>query len=242
MFDSLKLSTSSMILIGLFVLILVIALLGYMETSKIQSRLEKISYQMTKQQNKCGAGRSPIASGNSSNPSNQSRDSVERFMQRQEEQPHEEQEEQEEQQEQDEEEEQEQEQNNNVQLSESQQEFSSEVPEDQSAFSLGAIFNNLDPSGTDQIEELDDDELDKIASDSEYSDEDDYSSGSGSGSGSEEPEDPKLKKELEKNLKKISSEQDIESLSLVQLRELCIDNKISKHGNKQALINKLLKL
>jgi len=226
-----------MILIGLFVLILVIALLGYMETSKIQSRLEKISYQMTKQQNKCGAGRSPIASSNSSNPSNQSRDSVERFMQRQEEQPHEEQEEQEEQQEQDEEEEQEQEQNNNVQLSESQQEFSSEVPEAQSAFSLGAIFNNLDATGTGQIEELDDDELDKIASDSEYS-EDDYSSGSGS----EEQEDPKLKKELEKNLKKISSEQDIESLSLVKLRELCIDNNISKHGNKQALINKLLKL
>jgi len=233
MFDSLKLSTSSMILIGLFVLILVIALLGYMETSKIQSRLEKISYQMTKQQDKCReTPRSPIAS---SNPSNQSRDSVERFMQRQQEEP-EEPEDQE--QEEPEDEEQEEEQNNNVHLSESQQEFSSEVPEDQSAFSLGAIFNNLDPSGTGQIEELDDDELDKIASDSEYSDEDDYSSGSGS----EEPEDPKLKKELEKNLKKISSEQDIESLSLVKLRELCIDNKISKHGNKQALINKLLKL
>ena len=230
MFDSLKLSTSSMILIGLFVLILVIALLGYMETSKIQSRLEKISYQMTKQQNKCGAARSPIAS---SNPSNQSRDSVDRFMQRQEEQPLEEQEQEEEQ---EEEQEQEQEQNNNVQLSESQQEFSSEVPEDQSAFSLGAIFNNLDATGTGQIEELDDDELDKIASDSEYSDEDDYSSGS------EEQEDSELKKELDKNLKKISSEQDIESLSLVKLRELCIDNKISKHGNKQALINKLLKL
>jgi len=233
MFDSLKLSTSSMILIGLFVLILVIALLGYMETSKIQSRLEKISYQMTKQQEKCGAGRLPIAPSAPSAPSNssnQARDSVERFMQRQEQQ-----EEQEEQEEPEEQEEQ-------THLSESQQEFSSEVPEDQSAFSLGAIFNNLDPSGTGQIEELDDDELDKIASDSEYSDEDDYSSGSGSGSGSEEPEDPKLKKELEKNLKKISSEQDIESLSLVQLRELCIDNKISKHGNKQALINKLLKL
>jgi len=232
MFDSLKLSTSSMILIGLFVLILVIALLGYMETSKIQSRLEKISYQMTKQQDKCRALSVPIAS---SNPSNQSRDSVERFMQRQQEEQPDEQDEQEEQP--DEEQEEQEEQNNNVHLSESQQEFSSEVPEAQSAFSLGAIFNNLDPSGTDQIEELDDDELDKIASDSEYSDEDDYSSGSGS----EEQEDPKLKKELEKNLKKYS-EQDIELLSLVNLRELCIDNKISKHGNKQALINKLLKL
>ena len=234
MFDSLKLSTSSMILIGLFVLILVIALLGYMETSKIQSRLEKISYQMTKQQDKCRALSVPIASSNSSN---QSRDSVERFMQRQQEEQPDEQDEQEEQP--DEEQEEQEEQNNNVHLSESQQEFSSEVPEAQSAFSLGAIFNNLDPSGTDQIEELDDDELDKIASDSEYSDEDDYSSGSGSGS--EEQEDPKLKKELEKNLKKYS-EQDIELLSLVNLRELCIDNKISKHGNKQALINKLLKL
>jgi hypothetical protein len=232
MFDSLKLSTSSMILIGLFVLILVIALLGYMETSKIQSRLEKISYQMTKQQDKCRALSVPIASSNSSN---QSRDSVERFMQRQQEEQPDEQDEQEEQP--DEEQEEQEEQNNNVHLSESQQEFSSEVPEAQSAFSLGAIFNNLDPSGTDQIEELDDDELDKIASDSEYSDEDDYSSGSGS----EEQEDPKLKKELEKNLKKYS-EQDIELLSLVNLRELCIDNKISKHGNKQALINKLLKL
>jgi hypothetical protein len=229
MFDSLKLSTSSMILIGLFVLILVIALLGYMETSKIQSRLEKISYQMTKQQDKCRALSVPIASSNSSN---QSRDSVERFMQRQQEEQPDEQDEQEEQPDEEQEE-----QNNNVHLSESQQEFSSEVPEAQSAFSLGAIFNNLDPSGTDQIEELDDDELDKIASDSEYSDEDDYSSGSGS----EEQEDPKLKKELEKNLKKYS-EQDIELLSLVNLRELCIDNKISKHGNKQALINKLLKL
>ena len=211
-----------MILIGLFVLILVIALLGYMEVSKIQSKLEKISYQITKQKNNCHA----IAPSAPSNSSNQARDSVERFMQRQEQQ-----EEQEEQEEPEEQEEQ-------THLSESQQEFSSEVPEDQSAFSLGAIFNNLDPSGTGQIEELDDDELDKIASDSEYSDEDDYSSGSGS----EEPEDPKLKKELEKNLKKISSEQDIESLSLVKLRELCIDNNISKHGNKQALINKLLKL
>jgi hypothetical protein len=213
MFDSLKLSTSSMILIGLFVLILVIALLGYMETSKIQSRLEKISYQMTKQQDKCRALSVPIASSNSSN---QSRDSVERFMQRQQEEQPDEQDEQEEQP--DEEQEEQEEQNNNVHLSESQQEFSSEVPEAQSAFSLGAIFNNLDPSGTDQIE-------------------DDYSSGSGS----EEQEDPKLKKELEKNLKKYS-EQDIELLSLVNLRELCIDNKISKHGNKQALINKLLKL
>jgi len=223
-----------MILIGLFVLILLIALLGYMETSKIQSRLEKISYQMTKQLEKCGA-RQPIAPSAPSNPSNSSnptRDSVERFMQRQEQQ------EQQEEQEGEQVEQQEEQSNNNAHLSESQQEFSAEVPESQSAFSLGAIFNNLDATGTGQIEELDDDELDKIASDSEYSDEDDYSSGSGS----EEPEDTKLKKELEKKFFQKYTEQDIELLSLVKLRELCIDNKISKHGNKQALINKLLKL
>lgn len=221
MFDWLKLSTSSIILISLFVLILVIALLGYLESTKINSKLERISYQMTKQNDKC-IQMCPIKSINEEQEDSEGIRELES-------------------------EEMESIRENNpvekVVLSESKQEFSEEVPEDQSAFSLGAIFNNLDSTGKtqekneQQIVELEEREnLDKIEDDSEYSG--DYGSDiSGEFSESEE--------EITETTEMLSNkltESELSTKTLKELKSLCEQNNVSKYGNKDALIKKLLKV
>ena len=229
MFDSFKLSTSHMILLGLVLLILVISLFGYLEVSKIQSRLESISYQIKKDRETCSE-MCPMYSmpGMSDMPSHK-REILEEVLEPREfeentpkdipisnEKPPK---------------------SENIKikketeffnLTESQQEFSSEVPEDQSAFSLGAIYDGLDATGTIQASSQKEDTLDKIGDDSEYGSEGSFTDES---EDSEESEDTPA-----------FTQEDLEKNTLPILRNLCLENNISKNGNKPQLIKKLLKL
>jgi len=212
-----------MILLGLVLLILVIALFGYLEVSKIQSRLESISYQIKKDRETCsemcpmygmpgmpGMPREileepreyventtpkdiPIFDGKSKSENIEIEKENEPFN-----------------------------------LTESQQEFSSEVPEEQSAFSLGAIYDGLDATGTIQASSQKEDKLDKIDDDSEYDSEGSFTDESEE---SEESDDTPA-----------FTQEDLEKKTLPILRNLCLDNKISKNGNKGQLVKKLLKL
>jgi hypothetical protein len=133
-------------------------------------------------------------------------------------------------------------------LTESKQAFSPNVPEEDSAFSLGAIFKNLDSTGKPQnkIEELEEiGGTDKIEDDSEFGE----SSGEYSDEYSSEEEDKEdkedtidiLKDELTINLKKYE-EHDLNTKSLKELKTLCDENKVAKYGNKDKMIDRLLNL
>ena len=228
MFDSFKLSTSHIILISLFILILVIALLGYIETSKINSRIERVSYQLSKQTDKC-MNMCPI---NFKEKNKSTKESTKVSM----DEPktssssgHEE----------------------KVILTESKQAFSPNVPEEDSAFSLGAIFKNLDSTGKPQnkIEELEETGgTDKIADDSEFGESsgeytDEYSSEEEDKEDKEDKDDKIdiLKDELTINLKKYE-EHDLNTKSLKELKTLCDENKVAKYGNKDKMIDRLLNL
>ena len=228
MFDSFKLSTSHIILISLFILILVIALLGYIETSKINSRIERVSYQLSKQSDKC-MKMCPINFKEENNPMEES---VEKSIEESVNSSsggHEE----------------------KVILTESKQDFSPDVPEDNSAFSLGAIFKNLDSTGKPQnkIEELEETSgTDKIEDDSEFDESegdytDEYSSEEEDKEDKEDKDDKIdiLKDELTINLKKYE-EHDLNTKSLKELKTLCDENKVAKYGNKDKMIDRLLNL
>jgi len=219
-----------MILLGLVLLILVISLFGYLEVSKIQSRLESISYQIKKDKEKC-SDMCPMY--RMPDMSNHKREILEEAL----------------------EEPREFEENTpkdipisnekppkseNIKinkdteflnLTESQQEFSTEVPEAQSAFSLGAIYDGLDATGTIQASSQKEDTLDKIGDDSEYGSE---------GSFTDESEDTV---ESEESVDTPGfTQEDLEKNTLPILRNMCLENNISKNGNKPQLIKKLLKL
>jgi len=140
------------------------------------------------------------------------------------------------------------EQEEKVILTESKQDFSPDVPEEQSAFSLGAIFKNLDSTGNPQnkIEEIEETGgTDKIEDDSEFDEsEGEYTDEYSSEEEDKEDKDDKidiLKDELTINLKKYE-EHDLNTKSLKELKTLCDENKVAKYGNKDKMIDRLLNL
>jgi hypothetical protein len=243
MFEKFKLSTSQMILLALFVLIVVIALFGYLEFNKMDSKLERLSYSISK-----------------INP-NQGDAIVSEMLQQQQQQQQQQQIHPEEQQQIKEIVEKENYDDYDSEsdsgsgsdsgsdtkkqgvikiediendeklkkdlfnLTEAKQEFTEEVPEEQSAFSLGSIFGNQIPDGKENpTSNNPEKKTDKIDEDSEYSDEGSYSDDS-------EPEEEPIK--LTKG--------DLEKMSLTDLKKKCEELKIAKYGNKNKLIEKIFK-
>ena len=195
MFNLIKLSTSHMILIALFILISTIAILGYFESRKINSILERITYQMDSRYTNSPTFIKEELQGENME---QEQQQVQEPEQVQQEQP------------------------KDIPitfLTESKEEFSAEVPEDQSSFSLGAIFKGADSKDITTI--------DTIESDSEYGDS--YSS-------EEDSEDPL--EESDDEVKEILTE-GIETMSIKQLKEVCKKLDISPYGTKATMINKI---
>ena len=237
MFEKFKLSTSQMILLALFVLIVVIALFGYLEFNKMDSKLERLSYSISK-----------------INPNQGDAIVSEMLQQQQQQQIHPEEQQQikeivekENYDDYDSESDSGSDSDTDTKkqgvikiediendeklkkelfnLTEAKQEFTEEVPEEQSAFSLGSIFGNQIPDGKENpTSNNSEKKTDKIDEDSEYSDEGSYSDES------EEEEEPiKLTKG------------DLEKMSLTDLKKKCEELKIAKYGNKNKLIEKILK-
>jgi hypothetical protein len=204
-----------MILIALFILISTIAILGYFESRKINSILERITYQMDSRY----TDTPPVIKEESP---------IENFEEQEQEQEQEQQQQQEQQQEQ-QQQQQEQEQQEQQQsipitfLTESKEEFSTEVPEDQSSFSLGAIFKGADSKDITKI--------DSIESDSEYGDS--YSSEESVDVPEESEEEEK-----EKDVKEILTE-GIETMTIKQLKVVCKKLNISPYGTKAKMIKKI---
>jgi len=215
MFNLIKLSTSHMILIALFILISTIAILGYFESRKINSILERITYQMDSRYTNSPTFIKEELQGENMEQEQQQVQEPEQVQQQVQEPEQVQQQVQEPEQVQ-------QEQPKDIPitfLTESKEEFSAEVPEDQSSFSLGAIFKGADSKDITTI--------DTIESDSEYGDS--YSS-------EEDSEDPL--EESDDEVKEILTE-GIETMSIKQLKEVCKKLDISPYGTKATMINKI---
>jgi len=205
-----------MILIALFILISTIAILGYFESRKINSILERITYQMDSRYTNSSTFVKEELQG----------ENIEQQQEQQQQQPEQQQEqEQEQQQEQQQQQQQQQQQEQEPEdipitfLTESKEEFSSEVPEDQSSFSLGAIFKGADSEDITKI--------DSIESDSEYGDSD-----------SSEDSMDVLPESDDEDVKEILTE-GIETMTIKQLKEVCKKLNVSSYGTKATMIKKI---
>ena len=235
MLDKFKLSTSQMILLALFVLILVVAIFGYLEFNRMDSKLERISYDLSKvkpsdipeQHNMMEEFVEPPENFEQENVEEESVNNEEGCVER--EKPNI------------------QEQKNELfNLTESAQEFSQDIPEEQSAFSLGSIFGNQIP--TEHSASKGNEKIDKIEEDSEYSG-DIYSESDGysvddSSVEDKEEQDELVEQEQEEQHPLIEpkwTEEKLNEMNLKEIKKLCEELKISKYGNKAVLISKILK-
>jgi len=226
----------------LFVLILVVAIFGYLEFNRMDSKLERISYDLSKvkpsdipeQHNTIEEFIEPQGVDDESQGVDYEPQGVD-----------------DESQENDEDEEREkpniQEQKNELfNLTESAQEFSQDIPEEQSAFSLGSIFGNQIP--TEHSASKGNEKIDKIEEDSEYSG-DIYSESDGysvddSSVEDKEEQDELVEQEQEEQHPLIEpkwTEEKLNEMNLKEIKKLCEELKISKYGNKAVLISKILK-
>jgi len=254
MLEKFKLSTSQMILLALFVLIVVVTLFGYLEFSKLDAKLERLNYILTKnsqnnynivpetmqhvsdkkesQQQILQTVPEPAAGPGPANDDDDEYGSDSEYESEDSEEPKDE----------NKNSSSTEKQNNDIlkgglfNLTESTQDFAADVPEDQSAFSLGSIFGGQIPDGQENENSINSEkkldgpvveELDKIKDDSEFSEESSNESYS-----DEESEDEAPKKLTQNDLKK---------LSRPKLQEMCVTLKIGKYGTKPQLIDKILK-
>ena len=246
MLEKFKLSTSQIILLALFVLILVITIFGYLEFNNMNSKLERIAYDLSKmksipdnyihpENNIIESEQEPLGYEQKDNKEFLENPEYQEYQNNNEKIPEENQN------------------NENLKkdlfnLTESKQEFAENIPEEQSAFSLGTIFGNEMPTGQGQSSggnettnnsEKDSDNIDKIDEDSEYSEDSEDSEDSENNEDSEDGEDKYSETEESKD-NKITKEQ-LESINLKEIKKMCEDLNISKYGNKAVLIAKILK-
>ena len=249
MLEKFKLSTSQMILLALFVLIVVVTLFGYLEFSKLDAKLERLNYILTKNsQNNYNIV--PETMQNVPEIKKEIQQSILQTVPEPASGPQNEDESDSEYESEDSEDPKEEnmntssieKQNNDIlkgglfNLTESTQDFAADVPEDQSAFSLGSIFGGQIPDGQENENSINSEkkldgpvveELDKIKDDSEFSEE--SSNESYSDEESEEEAPTKL------------TQNDLKKLSRPKLQEMCVKLKIGKYGTKPQLIDKILK-